>query len=205
MTAGQLALAIRNLLPFLRPKLEVQAEQLIKIFELADREPAETAIKSHLIPNGPVARGARCTDFASLLSALASTMEVLEADKQARAIHTVVSALDKISSDDKSVVAATPTTRRAKSAKNTPNEPLARQLADDLERNKTDPAAFDELLAKLSNRKIVDTPTLHRVAQIFLETDKPFKQRKEPLAAVQRRHHDELRYQYQDRVLDRLE
>jgi hypothetical protein len=84
------------------------------------------------------------------------------------------------------------------------DEQLAQRLAAELERVKGDAGRFPLLMETLKNAKKVDTPTLQRIGQIFLRRPRLGKGRKPVLDALINRHHDELRYSFQESSLERL-
>ena len=84
------------------------------------------------------------------------------------------------------------------------NEALAQQLVSELSRTKGDAGRFPHLMQTLENTKKVDTSTLRRIGELFLPQQKFAKGRKPVLNAILARHHDELRYAFQEGSLEAL-
>lgn len=105
---------------------------------------------------------------------------------------------------DLDALAKRPSAKRKVAAK-TANEDLAKQLASELDRAKKDAGQFPKLLEKLKNSKVINTPTLRRIGEIFLPRQKFAKGRKPVLDAILTRHHDELRYAFQESSLEALQ
>lgn len=81
---------------------------------------------------------------------------------------------------------------------------LADRFAKDLADALLDRDRFPKIHQQLKDGKRINTPTLHRIAQIFLRKHEAYSGRKQALEDILRRHHDALRIERQDRMFDRL-
>jgi hypothetical protein len=94
-------------------------------------------------------------------------------------------------------------------ASNAAKDHVAAELVDmfvaQLDEARLDRDRFVALHRQLNDAKKVNTPTLHRIAQVFLQRDTKYSGRKKPLDDILRRHHDLLRIAAQDQMLDRLQ
>lgn len=93
-------------------------------------------------------------------------------------------------------------------ASNSPKNQVAAELVGrftaELDEARLDRDRFVALHRKLNDAKKVNTPTLHRIAQAFLQNDTIYSGRKKALDDILRRHHDLLRIAAQDQMIDRL-
>jgi vacuolar-type H+-ATPase subunit I/STV1 len=81
---------------------------------------------------------------------------------------------------------------------------LVERFAAELDEARLDRDRFVALHRQLNDAKRVNTPTLQRIAQVFLQHDTKYSGRKKALDDILRRHHDLLRIAAQDQMLDRL-
>lgn len=99
---------------------------------------------------------------------------------------------------------AKPVPKKRSTVSTAPNEQLATELLGRLKVTLRRPGEFAQVLADLSDPKKVDTPTLHRVTKLLIGRTATLKGRKTALDAIRRRHHDELRYAFQEDTLEAL-
>lgn len=196
MDNPQLAALLQSIAPYLRPELAKAFERLSKRL---DQDPVERLQEVAREVAGDILRTkggkAALIGTASLLSQL-ETLSKLDG-----------SACQKFSEvrsgfDHAALASGNEKSGRAKSSE-APEE-KAKHFAARLEDAKRDRDRFEVLLQDLNNAKLVNTATLHRIAQIFIGRDKKYKGRKPAIEDIQRRHNDELRFAYQDRMLERL-
>lgn len=90
-------------------------------------------------------------------------------------------------------------------AKNHVATELVDRFAAELDEARLDRDRFVALHRQLNDAKKVNTPTLHRIAQVFLQHDTKYSGRKKALDDILRRHHDLLRIAAQDQMLNRLQ
>jgi hypothetical protein len=85
-----------------------------------------------------------------------------------------------------------------------PDHTLARQLADELASVVLDPDAFARVVERLRNPKLVSTPTLGAVANLFLGNSKSYSGRKTALDDIIKRQKLDARSHARSKALERI-
>ncbi len=165
----------------------------------------ETGRKAHQVPRRSPAELRKALHALTQVVKAAGTMSAIsEIDRLAALLplDSDCSLVDLL--NDLEALAEKPKAKRQSSSPKNANEPLVQKLVAELNLAKGDAGLFPHLMQTLKNANKVDTPTLQRVGEIFLQRQKLGKGRKPILDALLARHHDELRYAFQESSLERL-
>lgn len=90
------------------------------------------------------------------------------------------------------------------SREKTPDHALARQLVEELASAGLDSVAFARVADRLRDPKLVSTPTLGAVANLFLGNSKNYSGRKAPLDDIVSRQKQDARSHARSKALDRI-
>lgn len=142
--------------------------------------------------------------FADVVAAVGTKSSQTEADRLVDLAtgHSECSVAEFIS--DLEASDAKPAPKKRASVQALPNEQLAAELLGRLKQTLRSRVEFAQVFADLGDSKKVDTPTLHRVTNLLVGRTATLKGRKPALDAILRRHHDELRYAFQEDTLEAL-